>query len=214
VFDFEGCTLDTGTSEKPEVKMLEATVGRCIEPDEVAGATLTVLSTEEPGMTLTEKPKDWEPIEAAADEEAPRGGSTAPGVEQMMVVEATIVVDVTKTVAPAGQSGAFKHNDVSTFVEVTKTTWVVVAAISRRTPVSMLEELHWRSDESVEQHRLPLRRPRWNEKTTKTVLTIVADEWVECWDSNSEESSKLEYLHGGGALAVRREDKRVWLGQR
>jgi hypothetical protein len=58
VFDFEGCTLDTGTSEKPEVKMLEATVGRCIEPDEVAGATLTVLSTEEPGMTLTEKPKD------------------------------------------------------------------------------------------------------------------------------------------------------------
>jgi hypothetical protein len=172
VFDFEGCPLDTGTSEKPEVTTLEATGGRYIEPDEVGGTTLTVLSTEEPGMMLTEKPEDWEPIEAAADEEAPRGGSTAPGVEQMVVVEATTVVDVTKIVVPAGQSGAFKHNDVSTLTEVTKTTWVVVAAISRRTPVSMLEEVHWRSDKSVEQYRLPLRRPHRNQKIARLYLPL------------------------------------------
>jgi hypothetical protein len=45
-------------------------------------------------------------------EEASGGGNTAPGVEQMVVVEATTVVDVTRTVAPAGQSGAFEHNVV------------------------------------------------------------------------------------------------------
>jgi hypothetical protein len=67
------------------------------------------------------------------------GGNTAPGVEQTTVVEARTVVEVTKTVAPAGQSGAFKHNDVSTFMEVTSTTLVVVAAMSRRSPLSMLE---------------------------------------------------------------------------
>lgn len=44
--------------------------------------------------------------------EAPTGGITAPGVEQMVVVVATTVVDVSKTVAPAGQSAGTVHNDV------------------------------------------------------------------------------------------------------
>jgi hypothetical protein len=55
----ESCPLGIGTSEKPEVTTLEATGGRCAEPDGVGGTTLTVLSTEEPGMMLTEKPDDW-----------------------------------------------------------------------------------------------------------------------------------------------------------
>jgi hypothetical protein len=54
----ESCPLGKGTSEKPEVTTLEATGGRCAEPDGVGGTTLTVLSTEEPGMMLTEKPDD------------------------------------------------------------------------------------------------------------------------------------------------------------
>jgi len=44
--------------------------------------------------------------------EAPTGGMTAPGVEQMVVVVATTVVEVSKTVAPAGQSAGTVHNDV------------------------------------------------------------------------------------------------------
>jgi hypothetical protein len=44
--------------------------------------------------------------------EAPTGGMTAPGVEQMVVVVATTVVDVSKTVAPAGQSAGTMHSDV------------------------------------------------------------------------------------------------------
>jgi hypothetical protein len=46
------------------------------------------------------------------------------------------------------------------------------------------------------------------------VLTIVDDEWVDCGHSSSEESGKLEHLHGRGTLAVWREDKGVWLRQR
>lgn len=45
-------------------------------------------------------------------EVAPKGGKTAPGVEQMVVVVATTVVDVSRTVAPAGHSTALVHNDV------------------------------------------------------------------------------------------------------
>jgi hypothetical protein len=45
-------------------------------------------------------------------EGAPRGGSTAPGVEQMVVVLAITVVDVTTTVALGGHSLAFEHKVV------------------------------------------------------------------------------------------------------
>jgi hypothetical protein len=71
----------------------------------------------------------------------PTGDMTAPGVEQMVVVVATTVVEVSRTVAPAGQSTAFVHREVWTKVEVTRRTSVVVEAMSRRSPVQMLEEL-------------------------------------------------------------------------
>jgi hypothetical protein len=74
-------------------------------------------------------------------EVAPTGGKTTPGVEQMVVVVVKTVVDVSRTVAPAGQSMGFVHNDVWTKVEVTSTTAVVVEATSRRSPVRILEEL-------------------------------------------------------------------------
>jgi hypothetical protein len=111
---------------------------------------LTVLSTEEPGIMLTENagPEGCGTIEVAIDEpavslgpigrpgvaieedpgvvgravlltgvlkgadEAPRGGSTAPGVEQMVVVTGMTVVDVRTTVALGGHSFAFEHNVV------------------------------------------------------------------------------------------------------
>jgi hypothetical protein len=74
-------------------------------------------------------------------EVGPTEGMTAPGVEQMVVVVATTVVEVSRTVAPAGQSTAFVHKEVWTKVEVTRRTSVVVEAMSRRSPVLMLEKL-------------------------------------------------------------------------
>jgi hypothetical protein len=67
--------------------------------------------------------------------EAPNGGRTAPGVEQIVVVLSTTVVEVRKTVEPAGQSGAAVQVVVNVLTDVMKATTVVVAARSRRSPV-------------------------------------------------------------------------------
>jgi hypothetical protein len=50
--------------------------------------------------------------ELAIDDKSVTEGSTAPGVEQMVVVVATTVVDVRTTVALAGQSLALEHSVV------------------------------------------------------------------------------------------------------
>lgn len=67
--------------------------------------------------------------------ETPNGGRTATGVEQIVVVLSMTVVEVRKTVEPAGQSGAAVQVVVKVLTEVMKATTVVVAARSRRSPV-------------------------------------------------------------------------------
>jgi hypothetical protein len=130
-------------------------------------------------------------------EVAPTGGMTAPGVEQMVVVVATTVVEVSKTVEPAGQSGAFVHSEVWTKVAVTRMTSVVVSAIARRLPVQMLEELEQACGGVSEAMIPPSSAVGWSEEPwEKRELTIASDQWVGCRHSTSEESGKLEQLHG------------------
>jgi hypothetical protein len=107
-----------GTGSVPEM------TGSETEASEEAGESI-----EEPGMMLMEKAGPEEAanevgvaIEAPGatgraelaieDEESRTGGNTAPGVEHMVVVVATTVVDVRTTVALAGQSFALEHSVV------------------------------------------------------------------------------------------------------
>jgi hypothetical protein len=99
-----------GTAGVPEM------TGSEFKADEEAGKSI-----EEPGMMLMEKAgpeeADEEPgamgrAELAIDDKSVTEGSTAPGVEQMVVVVATTVVDVRTTVALAGQSLALEHSVV------------------------------------------------------------------------------------------------------
>jgi hypothetical protein len=102
--------------DSPGTERVPETTGSESKADEEAGKSI-----EEPGMMLTEKAgpeeADEEPgamgrAELATDDESVKGGSTAPGVEQMVVVVATTVVDVRTTVALAGQSLALEHSVV------------------------------------------------------------------------------------------------------
>jgi hypothetical protein len=103
------------------------------KPEAWMSVTVTMLTGLEEAMGKTELLMgiDETTIGRGIDG-APAGGSTAPGVEQMVVVVATTVVDVSRTVAPAGHSAATVHNDVWTNVDVTRTTKVAVEATSRR----------------------------------------------------------------------------------
>jgi hypothetical protein len=126
------CELSIG---EPEMMLMEKRGPEGWVENEVT-TDESVVAVEEPGVMGR--------AELAMDDEASYGGKTALGVEQIVVVVPTTVVDVRTTVALAGQSLALEHSVVYVNMEVTRTTAVVVSSRSRRAPTKMLEEVGYK----------------------------------------------------------------------